>query len=147
MDFERNAEVLKKTDEKIAAKAKSQKLKQDATKQTLKVLEGFDEYDDYDLSDGEIDEILLGFLGGGDEVDFDYLYDDYFEDDGIDIYDILDGDYDTTCTAAICHPRRPVPKPRPIPRPHIPPPYHPPPLQPPQSSSKDFLLFSAEFAF
>ena len=129
MDFERNSEVLQKTNDKIKAKAQKQKLKQDATKQTLKVLEEFNEYDDYDLSDAEIDEILLGFLGGSDTFDFDYAYEDYFGDDDLDIYDVLYDDYDTGCASALCRPRAPAPKPRPIPRPHVPP-YHPPPKYP-----------------
>ena len=37
MDFERNSEVLKTINDKIKAKAQNQKLKQDATKQTLEV--------------------------------------------------------------------------------------------------------------
>ena len=131
MDFERNSEVLKKTNDKIKAKAQKQKLKQDATKQTLKVLEEFDDYDDYDLSDGEIDEILLGLLGDGDtggldDFDFDYAYEDYFGDDDLDIYDVLYDDYDGGCTSPLCSPRAPAPIPKPIPRPHVPP-YRPPP--------------------
>ena len=126
MDFERNSEILKSTNAKIRAKAQKQRLKQDATKQTLKVLEEFNEYDDYDLSDAEIDEILLGFLGGEDTFDFDYAYEDYFGDDELDLYDVLYDDYEDECPPALCRPLVPVaPRPRPIPRPHIPP-YHPP---------------------
>ena len=124
MDFERNSEILKSTNAKIRAKAQKQRLKQDATKQTLKVLEEFNEYDDYDLSDAEIDEILLGFLGGEDTFDFDYAYEDYFGDDDLDLYDILYDDYEDECPSALCKPVVPVvTKPHPIPRP-LAPPYH-----------------------
>ena len=132
MDFERNSEILKSTNAKIRAKAQKQRLKQDATKQTLKVLEEFNEYDDYDLSDAEIDEILLGFLGGEDTFDFDYAYEDYFGDDDLDLYDILYDDYEDGCLSGLCRPVVPVPpKPHPIPRPHVPP-YHPPPHHSPK---------------
>ena len=145
MDFERNADILQKTNDKIKAKAQKQKLKEDATKQTLKVLEEFNEYEDGDLTDAEIDEILLGFLGGSEDYfDFDYAYDDYFGGDELDIYDVLYDEYDAPCDSLLCGPEvpfvKPKPIPRPRPRPHIPQPYHPPPthIPPPYHPSPTY---------
>lgn len=95
LDLEKNAEILAKTDkaikDKMKAKLTADKLVQQAARQVV------DDYDYDDLTDEEIDEILLT-LTGGSAVDLDDA-DDYYDDlldeyvDDVDLLDIL-GDYD-----------------------------------------------------
>ena len=146
LDLQRNSEILSKTDKKIAEKLKNQKLTQEAAKQTLAAFD-FDDFDAVDnLSDTEIDDILLSIIGDEDDLDFEYYdYEDYdeeelYDDELLDILgpDYADYEYEDVPLIPVPPPRpppiRPVKRPRPPLRPVKPRPR--PPLRPPKHHPK-----------
>ena len=90
LDLERNAEILASTDKKIKEKMRSKKQTNSLVqKAAAQVLADYDDYYDYDdLTDEEIDEILLTITGQDVEDDlYDELLEDYVDD--VDLLDIL----------------------------------------------------------